>query len=438
MRFRSGELAAALGGSLHGDDVEVDGCSIDSRVLRPGQLFAAVRDVRDGHDFVVDAAAAGAPAALVERPVEGVTSVAVPDVERALLRLAALARRRLPDRVVGVTGSVGKTTTKDLLANVLRRRFVTAASERSFNNELGVPHTLANAPDDTEAAVVEMGARGHGHIALLCSLARPTVGVELAVAAVHVEMMGGLDQIMVAKRELVESLPRDGVAVLNADDPRVAAMAHHTPASVLTFGSAGDVRPGAVEVDAELHPSFVLHSEWGSVPVRLGVRGAHNVANALAAAAAALWLGVPPEAVAEGLGESPASPWRMELVRAASGATVLNDAYNASPTSMEAALRSLAALPAQRRVAVVGMMAELGDSEVEGHRRVAELADELGIELLPVGTVLYGPDPAPDADAALDALGSVGPEVAVLVKGSRIAGLERVAEALVGGRGGPA
>jgi UDP-N-acetylmuramoyl-tripeptide--D-alanyl-D-alanine ligase len=439
MRFTAAGLAADLGGRLHGPGdgavdghVVVDGLAIDSRTLRPGQLFAAVRDVRDGHDFVADAVTAGAPAVLVSRPMPDAVSVVVPDVDRALVRLAGLARRRLPDRVVGITGSVGKTTTKDLLAGALSRTFITAASERSFNNELGVPLTLANAAEDTQAAVVEMGARGHGHIALLCSMARPTVGVVTVVASVHTEMMGGLDQIMVAKRELVEALPRDGVAVLNADDARVRAMSDHTPASVLLFGGGGDVRADAVTVDDDLHASFVLESSWGAVPVRLGVRGGHNVTNALAAAAAALWLGVPPEEVAAGLAVAPTSPWRMELTRTAGGVTVLNDAYNAGPASMAAALRALASLPAQRRIAVLGLMAELGDDAPAEHAAVATLAADLGIEVVAVGCDLYGVPPLADADAASAELGDLAPGTAILVKGSRVAGLERVAARLVG------
>ncbi len=431
MRFEVRRLAADLGGELHGDDATVDGVAIDSRLLQPGQLFAAVRAERDGHDFVGAAIAAGAAAALVERPVEGVRSVVVPDVSRALMRMAGLARRRLPDRVVGITGSVGKTTTKDLLAAALATHFRTTANERSFNNELGVPLTLANAPEDTEAAVVEMGARGHGHIALLCSMARPTVGIELAVAAVHVEMMGGLDQIMVAKRELVEALPRDGVAVLNAADPRVMAMAAHTPAAVLTFGEGGAVTATGVELDADLVPTFTLESDWGRATVRLGVRGEHNVSNAMAAAAAALRLGVPVAAVADGLGRVAASPWRMDLRTAPSGALVLNDAYNASPTSVAAALRSLASLPAARRVAVLGYMAELGASERADHEGIAALCGELGVELVAVGTDLYGVEPVADAPAALAVLGGVDAGTAVLVKASRVAGLERVAAALL-------
>lgn len=437
MRFTTSSLAADLGGRLHGPDVTVDGVGIDTRRLRPGQLFAAVRGERDGHDFVPAAVAEGSPACLVEHPGPATTSVVVPDVARALIRLAGVARRRLPDRVVGITGSVGKTSAKDLLTAVLAERYVTAASEGSFNNELGVPLTLANAAADTEVAVVEMGARGHGHIDVLCSMARPTVGIELAVAPVHVEHMGGLDQIMVAKRELVEALPRDGVAVLNADDSRVLSMASHTPASVLTFGlgeegPTPDVTATEVTVDDELHPTCTIRSPWGTATARLGVRGLHNVSNALAAAAAGLWLGVPIEAVAEGLAAPSVSAWRMDLVRSPSGTIVLNDAYNASPTSMAAALRALASLPGTRRIAVVGYMAELGETESQDHRVVAALADELGIELLAVGTDLYGRRSVPDAAAALAELGDLGAGVAVLVKASRVAGLERVAHGLAG------
>ena len=437
--LRTSTLATELGGRLVGPDVTVRGLAIDSRVLREGQLFAAVTAERDGHDFVPAAVAAGAGAALVERPVGDGTCVVVPDVGQALVALAVLVRDRLGaadlgDRVVGITGSVGKTTTKDLLAGALGSSFRTAASERSFNNELGVPLTLANAPADTEAAVIEMGARGAGHIRLLCSMARPTVGVVTVVAAVHTEMMGGLESIAAAKRELVECLPATGAAVLNADDARVAGMAGHTAAEGVTFGDAGEVRAVDVSVDAQLRPPFRLASPWGAADVHLGVRGAHNVTNALAAAAAALWLGAPPDGVAAGLARPPASPWRMELVRTPGGTVVLNDAYNAGPASMAAALRALASLDAGRRVAVLGVMAELGDDAPAEHRRIAHLAAELGIEVVAVDCDLYGVTPVAGPDAAVAALaglGALGPGVAVLVKGSRVAGLEAVAAGLV-------
>ena len=313
--------------------------------------------------------------------------------------------------------------------------FATVASERSFNNELGVPLTLVNAPDETEVAVVEMGARGAGHIRLLCEMARPTVGVVTVVEGVHTEVMGSIDQIATAKRELVEHLPASGAAVLNAGDPNVAAMAAHTAATVLTFGSrSAEVVATDVAVDDDLRARFTLRSPWGSAAVHLGVRGVHNVINALAAAAAGLWLGVPVEQVAAGLELAPASPWRMELVRVPGGPVVLNDAYNAGPASTAAAVRSLAELAVPhsgRRIAVLGIMAELGPEGPDEHRRIAELAGELGIDVLAVGTDLYGVERR--VGSALEvaaALGELGPADAVLIKGSRVAGLERAAEVL--------
>ena len=433
MRIEASSLAAALHGELVGPDVVLDGLSIDSRSVADGQLFAAVQGERDGHDFAAGALAAGAGAVLVERVIEPGPSIVVASVATALPALAGFVRDRMPDRVIGVTGSVGKTTTKDLLASVLGQHFVTAASERSFNNELGVPLTLANAPDDVEAVVVEMGARGAGHIRTLCDMARPTVGVVTTVEGVHTEVMGDLEQIARTKGELIDALPADGLAVLNAEVELVSAMAARSAAPVLRFGEGGDVRASGVEVDAELRPSFRLESPWGSATVRLGIRGVHNVANALATATAALGLGVPLERVVAGLESSGSSPWRMDLQRASSGLLVLNDAYNAGPASMAAALRSLVSLPVTRRVAVVGVMAELGDTAPTEHRRIAELAESLDVHLVPVATELYGVVPVPDTDEVLATLGglALGDGDVVLVKGSRVAGLEVVAAALL-------
>lgn len=432
MRFQVTELCEVLGGALVGPAVaEVEGLATDSRLVAPRQLFSALRAERDGHDFAAGAVEAGAAAALVERPVEGVASIVVPDVRAALVTLAGHARDRLTGRVVGITGSVGKTTTKDLLASVLSQRFVTAASEKSFNNELGVPLTLCNAPDDVEAVVVEMGARGAGHIAFLCGMARPDIGVVTTVQAVHTELMGGVEQIAVAKGELVESLPASGLAVLNAAVPLVAAMASRTSARVVTFGQGGDVVAEGVTVDEQLRAAFDLRSPWGSTPVHLGVRGVHNVDNALAAAAVGLFCGVGLDEVAAGLASGEQSPWRMDLGTTATGARVLNDAYNAAPASMTAALQSLAALPADRRTAVLGVMAELGDLAPEEHRRIAELAAGLDIRVIAVDTDLYGVEPVNGVQGALEQLGSLDEGDAVLVKASRVAGLERVAAALI-------
>jgi len=423
-------LALACGGALSGPDVEVDGATNDSRSLRPGQLFVPLVAERDGHGFVTAALATGAAAYLTARPPVGGTAIVVDDTGAALLACGRLARSTLPERVVGVTGSVGKTSVKDLLAAALATMWATAASERSFNNEIGVPLTLLGAPDGTEAVVLEMGARGVGHIRLLCEVGRPTVGVVTSVAAVHTELFGSIDEVALGKGELVEALPSSGTAVLNADDERVAAMAARTAARVLLFGGRGEVRAEAVACDDGLRPSFRLCTPWGDAQVRLEVRGAHQVGNALAAAAAALACGVALPAVAEGLGAAVPSPLRMDLQRSRSGALVLNDAYNANPTSMAAALQALAALPGTgRRVAILGPMTELVEPAA-AHAEVAALAVSLGIELIPTGTKLYGPEPADDPVATI---GPLDPDDAVLVKASRAARLEHLAEALLAG-----
>jgi UDP-N-acetylmuramoyl-tripeptide--D-alanyl-D-alanine ligase len=281
-----------------------------------------------------------------------------------------------------------------------------------------------------------MGARGVGHIKALCDLASPTVGVVTRVAAVHTELFGTVDDVARAKGELVEALPATGTAVLNADDARVAAMADRTSARVLRFGVAAGagVEVGAedVRLDGELRPRFRLVTPWGAADVALEARGEHMVANALAAAAAAVACDVPVDAVAAGLAGARLSPWRMELATLPSGARVLNDAYNANPTSMAAALRSLVALPAERRVAALGVMAELGPSSAEDHRAIGDLARRLGVEVVGVGTADYGgtvvagDDPA----AVAAALGPLDGGTVVLLKGSRVAALERVADLL--------
>jgi UDP-N-acetylmuramoyl-tripeptide--D-alanyl-D-alanine ligase len=430
--MRASEIADVVGGDLVGPDVEVEGATIDTRELRGGELFVPVVGTRDGHLFIEAAIEGGAAAYLSSRPPVGGTAIVVDDAAAALTELGSVARARLPDRVVGITGSVGKTTTKDLVASALGMLYRTHASVRSFNNELGVPLTLLNAPDDTEVAVIELGARGRGHIAELCEVARPTVGVVTAVERVHTELFGDLDDVAEAKSELVQGLESSGFAVLNADNMRVAAMAERTDAQVVLFGlDEGEIRAEALRVDDELRPQFRLSTPWGSGEVKLGVRGVHNVANALAAAGAALVCGVDLAKVVAGLEEATASPWRMELGRTPAGAIVLNDAYNAGPASTAAALRALAHLDATRRFAVLGPMAELGSHAVEEHRRIARLADELQITLITVGAPDYGAHDVADLDEAATVLGPLGERDAVLVKGSRVAGLEELAHRLL-------
>jgi UDP-N-acetylmuramoyl-tripeptide--D-alanyl-D-alanine ligase len=283
-----------------------------------------------------------------------------------------------------------------------------------------------------------MGARGPGHIAELCAIARPTTSVVTRVAPAHLETFGTVDGVATAKSEIVRDLPPDGTAVLNADDERVAAMAAVTRARVVTYSAAGaegaDLVAAGVELDDELRPRFALRSPWGAADVRLGARGLHNVGNALAAAAAALAVGVPLDAVVAALATSTLSRWRMELVRGPGGLRILNDCYNANPASMEAALRALVRLPARRHVAVLGRMGELGDAAAEAHRAAGALARSLGVVTLAVGEPAYGGQVVADiaeAEQALGALG-LGGDDALLVKASRAVGLEALTERLRG------
>jgi len=431
VRFSTSDVASELGGDLVGPDVGVDGVSIDSRTLLPGQLFVPIVAERDGHEFIPSALEAGAPAYLTARPPVGATAVVVADTGRALLRLGEVARARLAGGVVGITGSVGKTTTKELLRHCLASSFPVGASESSFNNELGLPLTLCNVPDDARWVVLEMGARGVGHIRRLAAVARPDVGIVTSVAMAHVEFFGDLEGVARAKSELVAALPETGVAVLNFDDPRVARMAAISPCPVLGYAVEADaeVRAEDVVVDAELRPRFRLRSPWGDGEVRLALRGPQQVPNALAAAATALWCGVGTEAVVQALSEVTGPPLRMEVHRSEAGPVLVVDCYNANPASTEAALCSLAALPASRRVAVLGLMAELGPETEAEHRRLRLLAERLGIEVVGYRTDLYGGARVDDVPSAVALLRELGPGDAALVKGSRVARLEEVARA---------
>ena len=429
----------ATGGELIGDDVLLDGAVQDSRRVVSGCLFVPLVAERDGHDFVNEAVAGGAGATLWHRDgLPGCGSVVrVSDTLVALGHLGGAARRSIgaAARVVGITGSVGKTSTKDLLAAVLARSGNVHASDRSFNNEIGVPLTLLNAPADVDHVVVEMGARRIGDIAALVTMARPDVGVLTTVVPAHTEVFGSLEEVAITKGELLDGLPAGGCAVVNADVPEALAQAKRARCSLLTFGTDGEVRACDVRLDEVLRPTFRLESPWGRAEVTLEARGSHMVPNALAAAAVGLVEGVRIDDVAVGLADARLSPWRMEVLEGPSGFTVVNDAYNANPASMRAALAALAALPGSgRRIAVLGVMAELGDGGPEAHRDVLFHAEEAGIEVLAVGTDLYGPIGLNGIDAAMAALveRSPGPGDGVLVKGSRVAGLEALVEGLTG------
>jgi UDP-N-acetylmuramoyl-tripeptide--D-alanyl-D-alanine ligase len=427
-------VAAATRGTLRGEDVEVDGASFDTRTLRPGQLFVPLIADRDGHDFVADAAAIGAAATLAARSVTvAIPVVEVADTAAALLDLATWARSRLAARVVGITGSVGKTTTKDLVRAAVGAGRRVAANERSFNNEQGLPVTVLGAPDDTEVLVLEMGMRGFGEIARLCEVGRPDIGVVTVVASSHTQLVGSIDGVARAKAELVEALPASGTAVLNADDERVAAMAARTDATVVTFGVAprADVRITDLALDDLARARFTVRTPWGTQAVTLGVTGAHMAVNAAAAIAVAGTVGVELAAAADALEGAPMSSMRMQRLPTTAGGLVINDAYNANPTSMNAALDALAAVAAVQRIAVLGGMAELADPDA-AHLAVADHARRLGIEVLAVGTARYGVAPLTD-DEVVAHLGTIGPGTAVLVKASRAFGLDRLAAALAEG-----
>jgi UDP-N-acetylmuramoyl-tripeptide--D-alanyl-D-alanine ligase len=429
MRFRASDVAAATGGRLVGPDVDIDGAGFDTRTLGSGQLFVPLIAERDGHDFIDDALAAGAAAYLTSRPAVGGTAIEVVDTLRALMALAAERRRSFGGYVIGITGSVGKTSTKDMARAALAVSRRTTANERSFNNEQGLPTTILNTPDDTEVMVLEMGMRGLGDIEALCRIATPHVGLVTRVAEAHSDLVGGIDGVGQAKSELIASLPNDGIAILNADDRRVRAMSSLTSSRCLLFGEAddADVRVRNVVLDELARPSFVVQTPWGSAEVQLSISGRHMAVNAAAALACVGAVGGDVVAGAAALSKVGLTPMRMQVGRSVSGAIILNDAYNANPTSMRAAIDALVDLAATRRVAILGVMAEISDAAAE-HRAIAGYAADRGIELIAVGTDLYGVEPSGDAAAAL---GLLTGDDAVLVKASRVAGLETLAALLI-------
>ena len=389
------EIAAVVGGEVHDDPgVSVSGPAfVDSRVAEQQGLFVAVRGERvDGHEYVDRAIAAGAVAVLANAPV-GAPAVVVDDVMASLAALARHVASRLPAlRVVAVTGSQGKTGTKDLLTQVLSESGTTVATIGSLNNEIGLPLTVLRADTDTRYLVVEMGSRGIGHLSYLCDIARPDVSLVLNVGKAHLGEFGTQADIARAKGELVEALRPEGTAVLNADDPLVSAMAGCTLGRVVSYGQSGaaDLRLTNLNLDALGRPDFDLVAAEGEEHVRLQLLGEHQAGNAAAAAAVATVVGVPLAQAARSLGTlSTGSRWRMELHELEGGITVVNDAYNANPDSMRAALETLAAIgrgrshPA-RTIAVLGEMRELGESSRQEHDAVGRLAVRLDINQLVV------------------------------------------------------
>ena len=474
------EIAALTGGSLAPAEAAARTVTgpviIDSRRVTDGALFAALPGERaDGHDYAPAAVAAGAAGVLATRPVPGAPAVVVPDVTVALGALAKGVLGRLPAATVtGITGSSGKTSTKDLAAQVVEHLGPTIAPEDSFNNEIGLPLTVLRAGASTRFLVLEMSARGIGHIAALCDIAPPRIGAVLNVGRAHAGEFGSLDAVAKAKGELPEALPADGVAVLNADDPRVVAMAARTAARVVTFGVAPggaipprpplrvgglsvpprppdpSVRAGDIRLDDLGRASFRLLMPGGSADVALRLHGAHHVSNALAAAAIAAELGMDTQAIAAALSAATVrSRRRMELHERPDGVLVVNDAYNANPDSTRAAIEALRHLArgGRRGFAVLGHMAELGDIADDSHAEVGRLAAQAGV----AGLIAVGEEARPvldgaraetgwhgEAIAAPDAAGAVAaldnllrPGDVVLVKASKSAGLWEVADRLL-------
>ena len=453
------EIAAAVGGAVtdaaQSQRLVSGQAFVDSRQVEAGGLFVAVAgDSVDGHDFAASAVAQGASAALVERQVD-VPAVLVPNTVSALGRLARHVLSRLPAlRVVGITGSQGKTGTKDILAQLLERRGPTVAPVGSLNTEIGAPLTALRVNDSTRYLIVEMGARGRGHISYLTSLVQPSVGVVLNVGLAHLGEFGTQRDIAAAKGELVESLPSDGLAVLNADDPLVREMRSRTSATVVTFGqsSGANVRLSGVRLDDDGKASFALTVDGVTAQVGLPLVGEHQAMNGAAAAAVACETGMSVDEVATALSQVRSrSPWRMEVTTTRSGVTVINDAYNANPDSMRAALATLAEIGSRRKAtartfAVLGEMLELGEAAPAEHEALGRLVARLDISsLVVVGDAARPLHVGATSDerwrgdavcvagsaAAVEFLqGALRSGDVVLVKASRAAGLETVAAAL--------
>jgi UDP-N-acetylmuramoyl-tripeptide--D-alanyl-D-alanine ligase len=447
------EIASVVDGEVDGDPTltVLGDAFVDSRAPVEGGLFVAVAGEHvDGHDFATAAVEGGAAAVLGGRPT-GVPTVVVADPVVALGRLARHLVDETRPTVVALTGSQGKTGTKDYLAHVLEGFGTTVATVGNLNNEIGVPLTVLRSTAHTTYLVVEMGARGIGHIGYLCDVAPPRVAAVLNVGTAHLSEFGSREAVAEAKGEIVESLPESGVAVLNADDDLTSVMTARTTARTLTFGEKGEVTWRGVELDDLGRPSFELGYDGAWRPVRLTGTEAHQVANATAAAALAIAAGLPADVVADRLsGATPASRWRMEVHERSDGLVVVNDAYNANPASMAAAIDALVAIGerrGRRTVAVLGEMLELGSTADDAHREVGRLVAEAGVDLL----VTVGPVAGGIAEGAAsvggwtgtalptagrdEALAAVRQNVAaadvVLVKASRGAALEHIADGLL-------
>lgn len=440
----------ARGTVVRGDPAtRVCGAAIDSRDIEPEMLFVALRgEHTDGHRFIDDAFRARAAAALVAGDVASAPEWAVlirtDDTLRGLQRLGRGLRDRRPLRVVAITGSVGKTSTKEMTALVLAERFETARSPENWNTEIGVPLVLANLPETASVVVLEFAMRGPGQIRELVEIARPGIGVVTVIGESHMDFFETREQLAAAKGELIEGLPADGVAVLNADDPLAMNLARRGPARVMTFGFGdADVAAREIRTRPGEGSTFVLRAGGEEASVALAVPGRHAIRNALAAAAVGAAAGVPAAEIARGLGRARAMAKRLEVLRLG-GVVVINDAYNSSPKSMEAALDVMGEFGGRPRIAVLGDMRELGVLSTDAHRRVGRDVARRGVDVLialgPLAVDLAGAAGEAglprvlhtvDPDEALAALRrEIRPGAVVLVKGSRVLAMERIVDGL--------
>jgi UDP-N-acetylmuramoyl-tripeptide--D-alanyl-D-alanine ligase len=447
--------AAAMRGTLEGDDASFSAVSTDSRTLAAGELFVALSGPNfDGHAFVEAAAARGAAGVVVTRRVDvAIAQIVVDDTLKALQRAAAAWRMQFPIPVVAVAGSNGKTTTKEMLATILSGSGLCLATRGTLNNHIGVPLTLLGLDRKHASAVIEVGANHPGEVAALVPLVQPTVGVVTNAGAEHLEGFGSLEGVARAEGEMFSGLQSGATAIINADDPYASLWREMNAANdVLHFGAApkadvrlaGDVRTSGVAGSLQ---EFEIALPSGTIAVSLPLAGRHNVQNALAAAAAAYAAGIDPERIATGLSRASAVKGRLEVKRAAAGATLIDDSYNANPSSLEAGLGVLSAQAGERWL-VLGDMAELGDATFDAHRDAARAARAAGVSrLFAVGALTgdavrefgAGGEWFESGDAlATRVAGLLRADVTVLVKGSRVNRLERVVEALVPPRAGGA
>ena len=439
MLIIASEVASVAHGTLVGLDCEASGIAFDSRSLRRGEAFVALGGDADGHDYLSSAAAAGAPFAIVRRgkSIDALTCIEVDDCDAALTALGRHCRERLTatldGRVIGITGSVGKTSTKDLVLAVLRSQFMNAhGPEKSLNNDIGVPVTIINSPEACDALVLEMGMRGFGEIARLCEVGHPQIGVITEVGDAHGERVGGVAGVIRAKAELLQALPESGIAIVNSDSVNAMKTVHNISAHVVTFGSSetASVRFEIVSVDERGCCTVRFTAENQSAVGVVPLPGTHMASNAAAAVSVGISCGIGIGRCVEALANVQSAPQRMQWMTGPRGLRILDDSYNANPVSVAAALRTIAETPAARRCAVLGVMAEVTDSAA-AHQEIAALCRQLGIELLSLETDLYGTS-AMTVTQIVAALSELDSNNVVVVKGSRMAATERVVHALIG------